>query len=546
MAINGGYEEQWATKTMRGLPRFKNPDNFAYLFSPDSEQQSDYIAGLLFAAIFLLCVFLVWAILLLVFRCLGKNRVGFISGSAFEVSQSSKKPVIVRSIFLLLAILIIIFSALMVTEGLNNLYDTAETLIQSARDVNQVRNNANDALSSMQSLGTTSARNRDLLLKNLETGVCGAVLDLEERTDIDYNQTVSQLIQQLRDVGDFRQEDNLELQSGFNTLGDASVDVDSYAEDIEQDVADWPKFVFPILFGTLCFFLSIGVILAWRGKDIGKYQCFLSWFILPLFTVLIAASLVLAAFIGVGASANADFCSGGEADSPDGTFNEILNLNGYSEDDSVYRIFTFYVDKCKEGDQLVFFLDEYKDDLDALAASLNDFKTSLGNTTIGGLENIFCEEKNSTLILLDTMKDDVEMLLKAAVAIIETLACAQLAPIYTNTFYLGTCTYSIRGVSWTFASLIIISFCGMMMIMFRSAWLVNYEPKGSKNVEAATSLPDEDEVHYDPNPGGRPINLSYHEENETEEDYGFGGVVVVGTVGPAINKYNKELNRGHA
>eukprot|EP00978_Attheya_sp_CCMP212_P006058 scaffold13640_cov65-Attheya_sp.AAC.4 len=492
---------------MKGLPRFKNPDNFAYLFSPDSEQQSDYIVGLLFAAIFLLSIFLVWSILLLAFRCLGKNRVGFISGSAFQVSQSSKKPVIVRSIFLLLVILIIIFSALMVTEGLNNLYDTAETLVQSARDVNQVRNNANDALSSMQSLGTTSARNRDLLLTNLETGVCGALSDLEERTDIDLNQTISQLIQQLRDVGDFRQEDNSELQSGFNTLGDASVDVDNYTEDIEQDVADWPKFVFPIL-------------------------------------------------IGVGASANADFCSGGEADSPDGTFNEILKLNGYSEDDSVYRIFTFYVDvsavgpaiiKCKEGDQLVFFLDEYKDDLDALAASLNDLKTSIGNTTIGEIDNIFCEEEFSSLIiLLDTMKDDVEMLLQAAVAIIKTLACGQLAPIYTNTFYLGTCTYSIRGVSWTFASLIIISFCGMMMIMFRSAWLVNYEPKGSKNVEAATSLPEEDEVQYDPYPGGRPIGLSYHEGNETEEDYGFAGGVVVGTVGPDINKYNKELNRGHA
>jgi hypothetical protein len=124
------------------------------------------------------------------------------------------------------------------------------TLILLLQDVDQVRNNANDALSSMQSLGTTSARNRDLLLKNLETGVCGTVSDLEERTDIDYNQTISQLIQQLRDVGDFRQEDNSELQSGFNTLGDASVDVDNYTEDIEQDVADWPKFVFPILFGA--------------------------------------------------------------------------------------------------------------------------------------------------------------------------------------------------------------------------------------------------------------------------------------------------------
>jgi hypothetical protein len=286
------------------------------------------------------------------------------------------------------------------------------TLILLLQDVDQVRNNANDALSSMQSLGTTSARNRNLLLTNLEAGFCDAA------SDIDYNQTISQLIQQLIDIGDFRQEDNSELQSGWNTVGDASIDVDNYTEDIEKDVADWPKFVFPVLFGawfelrecihlfisqspifthvafvilnstriifcsgSLCFFLSIGVMLAWRGKDVGKYQCFLSWFILPMFTALIVASFILAAFIGIGASANAgkkvnvyficclmdamlteliagcclfslvciDFCSGGEIYSPDGTFNEILKLNGYSEDDIVYRIFSFYVDVSAVG-----------------------------------------------------------------------------------------------------------------------------------------------------------------------------------------------------
>jgi hypothetical protein len=129
-------------------------------------------------------------------------------------------------------------------------------------------------------------------------------------------------------------------------------------------------------------------MLAWRGKDVGKYQCFLSWFILPMFTALIVASFILAAFIGIGASANAgkkvnvyficclmdamlteliagcclfslvciDFCSGGEIYSPDGTFNEILKLNGYSEDDSVYRIFTFYVDVSAVGPVIIVYL----------------------------------------------------------------------------------------------------------------------------------------------------------------------------------------------
>lgn len=118
---------------MRDMPRFGHSNSFASLFDSGSDGQTDYILGLLFAAVFILVLFVVWGILLLIFKCLGQKRVGFLSGSAFASTKDSKKPIIIRSVFLLSTLLILIFSGLSVTRGLNNIYNTVDTLIDSSR-----------------------------------------------------------------------------------------------------------------------------------------------------------------------------------------------------------------------------------------------------------------------------------------------------------------------------------------------------------------------------------------------------------------------------
>ena len=118
---------------MRDLPRFGHTSNFAYLFASDQEEQQDYIFGLLFAGVFILAFFLVWSVLELVFMCLGKRKVGFLSGNAFEVPKESKKPVVIRSVFIIATLLLVTFSVLIVTKGLSYLYNTVNTMSVSAR-----------------------------------------------------------------------------------------------------------------------------------------------------------------------------------------------------------------------------------------------------------------------------------------------------------------------------------------------------------------------------------------------------------------------------
>lgn len=61
-------------------------------------------------------------------------------------------------------------------------------------------------------------------------------------------------------------------------------------------------------------------------------------------------------------------------------------------------------------------------------------------------------------------------LFKDAVLALNLLSCDNIVPIYTNTAYNTSCEYSIAALSWSFASFLVISFFGMMMITLRSSW----------------------------------------------------------------------------
>jgi hypothetical protein len=128
---------------MRGLPRFGHSRNFADFFGTEA-QTVDYLWGLIFAGMFLFAIFVAWSVLLVVFKCVGKKGVGFLSGAPFEKSTTKNRrccnnsrwcnrPLISRIVFVVATVLFIVFSVLFVTEGLTNLKSTVTTLVDSAR-----------------------------------------------------------------------------------------------------------------------------------------------------------------------------------------------------------------------------------------------------------------------------------------------------------------------------------------------------------------------------------------------------------------------------
>ena len=148
-----------ATRVMHDMPRFGHSRDFANLFA-SNEEQKDYIAGLLFAGIFLISIFLTFSVILLILKCFGPKRVGYLAGAPFvELPPASEQdldavvdeekpkgkwklchkskcctcsPNVKRAIFCICTVILVIFSVLFVTNGLTNLRNTIVTVIDSS------------------------------------------------------------------------------------------------------------------------------------------------------------------------------------------------------------------------------------------------------------------------------------------------------------------------------------------------------------------------------------------------------------------------------
>ena len=111
---------------MRAVPRFGHSSDFSSLFSDDQGQVSDYAQGLLFIGCFLLTVYIIWFIFIIILKCI--PHAGFLSGRRFTNHSRAKT---VRIVFAIAAILSMVFTVLLVTEGITNLQDTLTTVNNS-------------------------------------------------------------------------------------------------------------------------------------------------------------------------------------------------------------------------------------------------------------------------------------------------------------------------------------------------------------------------------------------------------------------------------
>jgi hypothetical protein len=115
---------------MRGVPRFGRTHDFARIVL-GREEATDYIVGLLFAGIMIFSFFFAWTIILMVFKCLGEKRVGFLAGKPFV--KGARRATICRVIYLFCAVCFLIFSITFVTEGLTNLRQTFTTIFEASK-----------------------------------------------------------------------------------------------------------------------------------------------------------------------------------------------------------------------------------------------------------------------------------------------------------------------------------------------------------------------------------------------------------------------------
>lgn len=116
--------------------------------------------------------------------------------------------------------------------------------------------------------------------------------------------------------------------------------------------------------------------------------------------------------------------------------------------------------------------------------------------------------------LLDTMAGNLQILSDNARDALSLLSCERIVPLYVNSVYGATCTYSINGVTWTWSAFLVVATMGMIMIMFRSAYL----PNSNKFVDHDVSSLEEDDYEDDPVQKSYLPQMTYPSSGEASPD----------------------------
>jgi hypothetical protein len=85
--------------------------------------------------------------------------------------------------------------------------------------------------------------------------------------------------------------------------------------------------------------------------------------------------------------------------------------------------------------------------------------------------SLYCNRDFAPLeALVNQMLNILTILLESGERTLDLASCERIVPIYTNTFYTGSCEYSLKAMIWIFACALIIGTSGMLMVTFRAAY----------------------------------------------------------------------------
>lgn len=498
------YVSPTIASTLVGSPRFGHTSDISTLFG---DEPTDYMSGLIFAAAITGVCFIVIMLTILIFMCCGQKRSGFLSGAPFEVTGNgsddtkddtgkSKSRVTdentsdfrgclgistttwVRVTFILSGITFILFAVLLVTEGITNLQETVRTVHQSSIDIGTLSTEAEEIINvGLRDVRGLANNVRVALGAELEgDAFCPADPGLDNNeAAADVRDKADQALDLLGQLDDFMRDEIDVISEAITEAGSAAAEVEEGLGDV--DLTDWEALLILIPFTFVPCLLVAAAILAHFDVEFPFFICFINWFLMPLFILMVVACAVVATLMIAAASANSDFCLPGgyptdsyDGISPDTTMARILDVNGY-QGDTIREVADFYLAQCQDvKDPYTFFTDYVPE----LTESQSTLKTLLDEIQSDGslLElSLYCNrEFDSVEALLTEMQTILDVLLEAITRIIDLLSCERIVPIYHRAVYDGACQYSVSAVFWVFCGTLIMGFFGLIMIMFRSSY----------------------------------------------------------------------------
>lgn len=266
------------------------------------------------------------------------------------------------------------------------------------------------------------------------------------------------------------------IKDGVETMYESLALVRGFTDGADDTVEqiefwDWEMKLLSAGLFILPAFIAVGVGLAMLDIDAKPYQRALTYVFMPLFAVtIIICYIVCCALLPISA-ASADACSGGGnvRGGPDDTVLTVFrNLRG---DDTglIYQFVGFYTQQCRPEYHPFDFLSSYLNDLDTAIDSTNTAVSAVQDNQ-ALLEDQCGREFDGVLEIVKDMNDNLQLLQKQVDLTMDLVKCKNINQLYVNTVHEAGCTYSVDALAWTFASALVISICGLIMIMLRSSY----------------------------------------------------------------------------
>jgi len=539
-------------KNLRRLPRFGYDSDFTKLFSSDQDEQVEYATGLVALFMFLLIFFIFWTIALIIFKIMGGNNAGFLSGRHFEIAadeKNIKRPRRVRIAFLVATGFCMAFTFLFVVMGLTSVNNATTTMQESLFQTGEILSSANAIARNIDGVGKASIEIRDAAVQELNQ-ICPANPNIADMAGIDIMSIASKARNDLTELANF-------INDGIEILNENLDLAVNYAENVENGIQSahlwgWQMKLLSAGLFILPSFFIIGVGLVILDIDLLFYQNAMTYFFMPLFAMtVIVCYIVCAATLPISATA-ADACTGGGAEfgGPDDTILTIYrNLRGVVDDDKILQFLAFYTQqRCNSQYDPFGFLGSYLTELDNAVSSTNEARV-----TIEGNLNLLTQECGrsfeSVIVIVDRMNSNLVTLRQQVDLSLELVKCKNINDLYVNTVHQAGCEYSMDALAWIFASALVVSVSGLTMIMLRSAYYPEeyldhddeWETKpaltksaseddvDNSNAESTVQAQDMSLVHTtpeSPRPSRRqgpqtPVQVSPADSQTIEEEEGF-------------------------
>lgn len=256
--------------------------------------------------------FIVWIITLIIFQCLGRAKVGFLTGHAMTVNKYNKQGCCttvetVRFIFVISCLVVIGMTVLSTFYiGFDDLKTALDTISQNTKELQILAQKGQRNAKSLKTYGEYSNTVRDIILPDLRYPDFCVNTALDDLTGENFNATRQLVVDNLESLGDFNAD-------AFDDLSSDLLKVKTWAENTWNTISvygiqKWQLLTYVCVYCTIAAWMLITTILTWAGKPSSFFICMSTWFLLPSFIVFVILSWIIVSGIGVIAVMNAGKC----------------------------------------------------------------------------------------------------------------------------------------------------------------------------------------------------------------------------------------------